>query len=98
MRHQHQGYLLLPGHLNCLLQRLQAHLVQTGIRLVQDQQSGVAEQRPGQADALAQAAGQVLPAFLEHRVVALGQRHDDLVDMGPAGGLAHRFPFHCLKT
>ncbi len=51
--------------------------VHRGERLVQDQDRRVAEQRARDRDALALAARQPHPALAHHRLVALGQRHDE---------------------
>src|SRR5205085_12152009 len=56
--------------------------------LVEDQDLRVGQDRAGDADALALAAGQLEPALADERVVALGQSVDELVGVGAAGGVA----------
>ena len=53
-------------------------------RFVQDQYRGIAQQRPGDRDPLTFATRQRRPAFTDERVVAVGQRADELV--GIRGG------------
>ena len=60
--------------------------VDRGQRLVQDQDGRVAQQRAGDRQALALAAGQLQPAFTDAGGVAVGQRHNEVVDVGGAGG------------
>ena len=47
--------------------------------LVEDQDSRVDQQRPGDADPLALAAGEELPPLADQRIVAVGQAQDELV-------------------
>ena len=54
-------------------------------RLVQHQDRRVAQQRPGDGDALALAARQARAAFADHGLVAVGQRLDEVVRVGGAG-------------
>ena len=60
--------------------------IDRGQRLVQHQDGRIAEQRAGDGDALALAARQACPAFADHRLVAVGQRLDEVVRVGGAGG------------
>ena len=46
--------------------------------VVEQQDPGVGEQRPGQGDLLALAAGQGQPPLADHGVVALGQGLDEV--------------------
>ena len=54
--------------------------------VVQDEDGRVAQQRPGQRDALALAAGQGQALFADDRVVALREAFDELVGPGDRGG------------
>ncbi|MDT4855897.1 hypothetical protein FQZ97_902700 [compost metagenome] len=65
--------------------------VDRGQRFVQDQDGGVAQQGAGDRHALALAAGQLEAALADAGGVAVGQRHDEIVDVGGAGGGAHLF-------
>ncbi len=51
-------------------------------RLVQDQDGRVAQQRAGDCHTLSLPAGKLQAAFADARVVAVGQRHDEVVDIG----------------
>ena len=55
--------------------------------LVEDEHGRVAQDRAGDRDALLLAAGEAEAALADDGVVALGQRRDDVVDLGGAGGL-----------
>ena len=60
--------------------------IDRGQRLVQHQDRRVAQQRAGDGDALALAARQARAAFADHGLVAVGQRLDEVVRVGGAGG------------
>ena len=60
--------------------------IDRGQRLVQHQDRRVAQQRAGDGDALALAAGQARAALADHRLVAVRQRLDEVVRIGGAGG------------
>ena len=60
--------------------------IDRGGRVVEHQHAGVGEDRPGDGDALALTAGQREAAFAEHRVVRVGQSHDEVVRAGESGG------------
>ena len=47
--------------------------------------AGLRKQRPGDRQPLPLAAGEIGPAFAEHRFVALGQAGDELLQAGGAG-------------
>ena len=72
------------------VQRLLDHRLVLGVdrgqRLVQHQDRRVAQQRAGDGDALALAAGEPCAAFADHRLIAVGQRLDEVVRVGGAGG------------
>ncbi len=53
--------------------------------LVQHQDARVFEDHPRQGDALLLAAAQAVAALADHRIVALGQLDDELVDVRGAG-------------
>ena len=55
--------------------------------LVEHEHGRVAQDRPGDRDALLLPAGEAEAALADDGVVALGQRRDDVVDLGGAGGL-----------
>lgn len=57
-------------------------LVEVGNRLIEDQHLGALDQRPGDGDALALAAGQAGAAFADFGLVALRKVFDDVVDLG----------------
>ena len=61
--------------------------VQPGRRLVEQQERGVAQDGPGDGQPLALPARQGLAAVAQHRVVAVGQRHHEVVGAGQPGGL-----------
>ena len=56
-------------------------------RFVEDENGGVAQEGAGERDALALAAGEGGAAFADDGVVTLGERGDELVRGGVAGGL-----------
>ena len=60
--------------------------VDAGERLVEDQDWGIAQQRAGDRDALALAAGEAVAALADRRLVALGQVADELVGVGGLRG------------
>ena len=72
------------------IQRLLDHrlvlCVDRGQRLVQHQDRRVAQQRPGDGDALALAAREARAAFADHGLIAIGQRFDEVMRVGGAGG------------
>ena len=55
--------------------------------LVEYQDARPLEYRPGNGDALFLAAGEFQAALADDRVIAPGQRHDEVVDAGEPGGL-----------
>ena len=76
--------------IRCLQRRRDPRLgggVQRAGRLVQDQDRRVLQQRAGDRQALALAAGQRRAALADHRVVALRLAHDEVVRFGHAAGL-----------
>ncbi len=56
-----------------------------GERLVQHQDGGVAQQGPGDGNALALPAGEAGAAFADHGLIAVGQGRDEFVGVGGAG-------------
>jgi hypothetical protein len=65
--------------------------VERGGRLVQDQDRRVAQERAGNRDALLFALRERNTGFADDRVVAIGQRLDQLVEASqPCGGLDRR--------
>ena len=54
--------------------------VQVGGGLVQEQEGGVVEKGPGQAQPLPLPAGEGVPQLADLRIVALGEAHDEVVD------------------
>ena len=64
-------------------QRRFAGAVEVGVRLVEDHQLGVAVQRTRQRDALALPGREQRAVRVDHGVVALGQREDQLVHLRP---------------
>lgn len=65
--------------------------VHGGGGVVEDEQAGVGEDRPGERDALALAAGEGEAVFADRGVVALGEFGDETVRLGGAGGLHDLF-------
>ena len=57
--------------------------IDRGSGLVEDQDAGIDQQRPGDADPLPLAAGERLAALADQRIVAVGQAEDELVGRGP---------------
>src|SRR5436309_2576414 len=55
-------------------------------RFVKNQDLGVLQQGPGNGDSLTLTAGEGRAPFADDRVVAFGQRHDELVGIGGACG------------
>src|SRR5215217_6349991 len=51
-------------------------------RLVEDQERRVREERTSDRNALALPAGEVLPAFREHRLIAFGKRRNEGMGAG----------------
>ena len=71
-----------------LLDRRLGAAVERAGRLVEDQDRRVLEQGAGDGDALLLAAGELEAALADHRLVAVGQLHDEGVDRrAPRGGL-----------
>ena len=64
------------------VQRLGPFGVERGVRLVEDEEDGVAVKRAGQREALLLAAGEAAVGGAEAGVVAFGELEDDVVDMG----------------
>ena len=60
--------------------------VDGGGGVVEQQQPGVGDQRPGERDPLPLAAGEGEPLLADHAVVAVGQLADELVGLGRPGG------------
>ena len=63
-----------------LLDRRLGAAVERAGRLVEDQDRRVLEQGAGDGDALLLAARKLEPALADHRVIALRQRLDEIVD------------------
>ena len=63
-----------------LLDQALADRVEGGRGLVEDQDPGVLQQHPGDGDALLLAAGELVAALADDRVVAVRQLHDPVVD------------------
>ena len=61
--------------------------VEVGGGLVEHDDGRVLEQHPGDGEALLLAAGQPVAPLADERVVAVGQRRDDVVDAGGPAGL-----------
>ncbi len=61
-------------------------------RFVEDQDGGVAQDRPGDRDSLTLSTRQVDAALGDMRVEAVGQAVRELVDKGELGGALHRTP------
>ena len=70
-----------------LLHRALGLRVERRGRLVEDEDRRVAQDRPRDRDALLLAAREAVAALADDRVVALGQRGDQLVDLRRARGL-----------
>ena len=72
------------------VQRLLDLLLGFGIhragRLIEDQDLRVVQDGAGDADALAFAAGEALPALADDRVVAIGEADDEVMGVGRLGG------------
>src|SRR4051794_909106 len=66
--------------------RLLGQRVEGARGLVEDQERGVADQRPGDLEPLALAAAQVTSPLLQDAVQSLGQREDLVEDRGVATG------------
>ena len=78
---------ILPDALERAVEGRLGRRVERARRLVEQEQLGVAHQRPGDAHALALAAREPPPALAHERLVALGERQDPLVDLrGLRGG------------
>ena len=60
--------------------------------VVQDQDHRMADQRPGDGDALLLAAGEVDPPLAQDRIIAVRQPRNALVDVGVLGRLDHLIP------
>ena len=60
--------------------------VDRGGRLVEEQDRGILEKGAGDRDPLAFAAGELGPALADHRLVLLGQAHDEIVSVRRFGG------------
>jgi len=60
--------------------------VEVAAGLVQDQDAGVFEDHPSDRDALLLAAGQTVSPLADYGVVPVGQRADELVQVGSGGG------------
>ena len=73
----------LDGLLN---QRLRSRVSTDGGRLVQDQDLGVFEDRPGDRDPLLLPARQARPRSPVWRIVAVGETHDEVVRVGRLSG------------
>ena len=56
-------------------------------RVVQDQDAGVGQEGPGDGQPLALAAGELHAPLADEGVVAVGEPVDELVGVGPAGGI-----------
>ena len=69
-----RGHRLLHQHLGAGVDRAG--------RLVEDQQRRVGEERPGDGDQLLLAGADVAALVVDHRVVAVGQRVHEPVDVG----------------
>ena len=63
------------------LDRLLGRGVERGGRLVEDQDRRILQQRARDRDALLLAAGELEPALADLGLVAVGQRHDEVVDV-----------------
>src|SRR3954471_9997186 len=79
----HRPILLHRG--DCLVERRLALGVKIGVRLVEHDQPGAAQQRTRQADPLALAARQQSALLADAGLVALGQAQDQLVGAGDLG-------------
>ena len=65
LRDDDDGRSALPHLLNCLPHRFPAIGVKAGVRLVQYEQPGVAEEGPGQTEPLPQSPGQAHAAIAD---------------------------------
>ena len=81
VRH-HQRAAAFHQALHGLLDQHLAFAVQAGRGLIQDQDGRVREEGARDRHALALAAGQLHAALAHHRVIALGQAHDEVVRAG----------------
>jgi len=66
--------------------------IQTLGRLVQDQDGGILEQRPGNGHPAGLAARELQPRLTHPGVVSIGLRRDEVVDLSGAAGLLQRRP------
>ena len=78
----HQRAAAFHQALHGLLDQHLAFAVQAGRGLIQDQDGRVREEGASDRHALALAAGQLHAALAHHRVIALGQAHDEVVRAG----------------
>src|SRR5919112_4192730 len=91
MGDQHDGASALQGA-ECLDQPALVLRVEGTGGFVEDQKGCLAEQGTGDRDPLTLAAGQVLPALSQHRVIAGGQPGDKLSCIGHLSGSHHVLP------
>ena len=66
--------------------------IDRGGGFVEDQDARVDQQRAGDRDALAFAAGEGLAALADEGIVAVGQLQDEFVGVGGAGGVDNLLP------
>jgi len=67
-------------------------------RFVENEDRRIAEQRARDGDALALATAEPRAAFAKHRVVGLGQPHDEFVGIRRAGRGTHLIERHILQA
>ena len=88
--------------LHQIVERLLHRRLRLGVelrgRFVEDQDRRVLEQRARDGETLALPARELLARLADDVVVALRQRHDELVGVGRGGGLAHPFERHLAAT
>ena len=90
MRDENDGLAALCACRRWRRQRFVAGAVEVGVWLVEHDERRIAEQRAGEADALALAAGQIGAEGAELGVVALRQGEDQVVRVRLLGGFDDR--------
>ena len=66
--------------------------------LIENEDRGIAEQRPCNRDSLALATGEPRAALAQQRAIALGEAHDELVRVGRARRGTHLVERHILQA
>src|SRR6476646_5731424 len=82
-----EGGTVLHQKLQAVLNQLLRFRIEAGSRLVQNEDSRVGEDGPGNGRALLLAPGKLQSAFSDNRVVLAVETLDKFIDMGNAAGL-----------